>query len=292
MNTVPDAPWFKFYGEVPRTLEYPDVSMSAMVERAGEQYADYKALYFMGRETSFRELVEQINRCAKALRALGLKKGDRITICMPNCPQGVIMFYAVNMIGAVANMIHPLSGEGEIVFYLKDAESRVVLTLDQFYPKFVSISDRVDIDRLIIANVGEALNPLMRLGYKVTEGRKIAPVPKSDSRVILWRDLMKMADSWSGEYKAHGKGSDPAAILYSGGTTGTTKGILLSNLNFNALGLQIINMAHCFEAGNKMLAVMPMFHGFGLGCSIHSMMIGGSECLLIPRFNPKTKPEQ
>ena len=199
MNTVPDAPWFKFYGEVPRTLEYPDVSMSAMVERAGEQYADYKALYFMGRETSFRELVEQINRCAKALRALGLKKGDRITICMPNCPQGVIMFYAVNMIGAVANMIHPLSGEGEIVFYLKDAESRVVLTLDQFYPKFVSISGRVDIDRLIIANVGEALNPLMRLGYKVTEGRKIAPVPKSDSRVILWRDLMKMADSWSGE---------------------------------------------------------------------------------------------
>lgn len=291
MNHAPNAPWLQYYGEVPHTLDYPDVSMSAMIERAGEQFADYKALYFMGRETTFRELCVQINRCAKALRALGIGENDRVTICMPNCPQGVIMFYAVNMIGAVANMIHPLSGEGEIVFYLKDAESRTVLTLDQFYPKFVSISDHTQIDHLIIANVGEALNPLMRLGYRVTEGRKIAPVPKTDSRVVLWRDLMKMGDAYQGDYKAHRTGADAAAILYSGGTTGTTKGILLSNLNFNALGLQIINMAHCFEAGNKMLAVMPMFHGFGLGCSIHAMLIGGSECLLIPRFNAKTYAE-
>lgn len=291
MNHAPNAPWLQYYGEVPHTLDYPDVSMSAMIERAGEQFADYKALYFMGRETSFRELCVQINRCAKALRALGIGENDRVTICMPNCPQGVIMFYAVNMVGAVANMIHPLSGEGEIIFYLKDAESRTVLTLDQFYPKFVSISDHTQIDHLIIANVGEALNPLMRLGYRVTEGRKIAPVPKTDSRVVLWRDLMKMGDAYQGDYKAHRTGADAAAILYSGGTTGTTKGILLSNLNFNALGLQIINMAHCFEAGNKMLAVMPMFHGFGLGCSIHAMLIGGSECLLIPRFNAKTYAE-
>ena len=291
MNTSLNAPWLKYYGDVPHTLDYPDCSMSAMIERSAEQYGDYKALYFMGRETTFRQLQEEIDRCARALCALGIKRGERVTICMPNCPQGIVMFYAVNTIGAVANMIHPLSGEGEIIFYLQDAESRVVLTLDQFYPKFAAISDRVQIDRLIIANVGEALKPLMRLGYRLTEGRKIAPVPKDDSRVILWRDLMKLGDGYQGEYRAELKGADPAAILYSGGTTGTTKGILLSNLNFNALGLQIINMANCFQAGNKMLAVMPMFHGFGLGCSIHAMLVGGSECLLIPRFNAKSYAE-
>ena len=92
MNQAPNAPWLKYYGEVSHTLDYPDVSMSAMVERAGEQFTDYKALYFMGRETTFHELCEQINRCAKALRAIGIKENDRITICMPNCPQGVVMF--------------------------------------------------------------------------------------------------------------------------------------------------------------------------------------------------------
>jgi long-chain acyl-CoA synthetase len=291
---TPSAPWLKHYADVPRTLEYPDASMYEMLWHTWNKYPNYTALHFMGKNTTYSELHHKVFCCAAGLRGLGIKPDQRVTICMPNCPQGVIMFYAVNMVGAVANMIHPLSGEGEIAFYLRDADSRVVLTLDQFYPKFAAISDRVEIDTIIIANIGEALSPLMRLGYKLPEGRKIAPVPKADRRVLLWRDLV-IDNDWDyykeEEIEVLRGADDPAAILYSGGTTGTTKGILLSNMNFNALGLQIINMAQCFEAGNKMLAVMPMFHGFGLGCSIHAMLVGGSQCILIPRFNAKTYAE-
>ena len=285
------TPWYKFLGGVPATLNYPEGTMADAVAEIAKKYPKYIAWDFMGTKTTYAEAMSQIHQCARALRALGIKPDQRVTICMPNAPQTVIMFYAVNMIGAVANMIHPLSAEGEIKFYLNDSQSVAAITLDQFYPKFASIRRFTpSLKHLIIASVKDALVPVVKLGYSVTAGRKIPPVPK-DADVISWKALMKSGAKYTGEYEIKRRKEAPAVVLYSGGTTGVTKGILLSNLNFNALGRQIIATNPMFVPGDKMLAIMPMFHGFGLGVSIHSMLINGGRCVLVPRFTPKTYAE-
>lgn len=279
-------PWFRFYGCVPETLDYPDCTMAEAVENVAKKYPDYIAYDFMGKKTTYANAVKDIIAAAKALKALGVKEEDRVTICMPNTPQTVSMFYAANMVGAIANMIHPLSSENEIAFYLNDSDSKVAITLDQFYPKFEAIKAKTGLKKLIIASVADALSPVMKLGYKLTEGKKIAKVPEVDW-VISWKQFIKDGEGVI-DYRVPRRPTQGAAILYSGGTTGTTKGILLSNLNFNALGMQIIATNPMFKPGDKMLAIMPMFHGFGLGVSIHSMLANGGHCILIPRFTPKS----
>ncbi len=280
------TPWLPFMGEVPATLEYQDCSMAEAMEKIAEKYPDFIAYDFMGSKTSYKKAFADIEKCARALKALGIKENDRVTICLPNAPQTVTMFYAVNLIGAVANMIHPLSSESEILFYLNDSKSTAAITLDQFYGKFEAIRGKAPhLKTLIITSVRDALSLAMKAGYSLTEGRKIAPIPK-DADIITWKEMLKNAVE--GDYRVKRRANDPAAILYSGGTTGVTKGILLSNLNFNALGAQIVATNPMFKPGDKMLAIMPMFHGFGLGVSIHSMLVNGGRCILIPRFTPKT----
>ncbi len=278
------TPWIKNLGDVPATLNYSNNSMFGEVAEIAAKYPDVVAYDFMGSHVTYKTFAAQVLRCAKALKAIGIKEEDRVTICMPNAPQAVIMFYAVNVIGAVSNMIHPLSAEKEIEFYLKDSNSSACITLDQFYPKFVKVRQNVEVKNLIITSVADVMTLPMKVGYKLTEGRKIKKVP-SDADVIFWKDMLRKGDRFEGKYAATRIGSDPAVILYSGGTTGATKGILLTNKNFNALAAQIIATNQMFKVGDKMLAVMPVFHGFGLGVSIHSMFANGGRCILVPRFN-------
>lgn len=284
------TPWIKNLGDVPATLKYSNNSMFDEVANIAKEYPNNVAYDFMGSHVTYQKFTAQVFRCAKALKAIGIKENDRVTICMPNAPQTVIMFYAVNVVGAVSNMIHPLSAEKEIEFYLHDSQSVACITLDQFYPKFVKVRENVRLDKLIITSVADALSVPMKIGYKLTEGRKIDKIPKN-ADVIYWNDMLKKADSYKGKFTVKRIGSDPAAVLYSGGTTGATKGILLTNKNFNALASQIIATNRMFRPGDKMLAVMPMFHGFGLGVSIHSMLAKGGRCILIPRFNPESYAE-
>ena len=290
MNKV-KTPWAYWMGSVPMHLDYFQGTMVEMVEGVAERCPNVIACDFMGGHILYPQLVSQIHRCAQALRQIGIQPGERVTICMPNAPQTVVMFYAVNMVGAIANMVHPLSAEGEIEFYLNDSESVAALTLDQFYGKFANIRKNTPcLKHLIIADVADALNPLMKVGYKLTAGRKIPKVPK-DADVMLWKQFMENGKAFRDDPRIRRRADDPAVILYSGGTTGITKGILLSNLNFNALAAQIIATNPIYEIGDKMLAIMPMFHGFGLGVSIHSMLANGGRCILVPRFTPQTYAE-
>ena len=278
------APWLRFYGKVPAHLDYPEGSMMDAVMAVAEKQPDTVAYTFQGVKTTYRQLVEQAHRVARAFAAAGVKKDDRVTVCLPNCPQAVLCFYGLNLIGAVATMIHPLSSVGEIAFYLRDSGSRVAVTLDQFYGKFQEVMREQPLDRLVVATVGDALSPLLRAGYWLTQGRKLKtppPAPPAET----WRDFLRAGDAYEQPYLVRRAAEDPAVILFSGGTTGVTKGILLSNLNFNALGTQTIAMATTFEPGQSMLAAMPIFHGFGLGVCIHTILIAGGTSILVPRVS-------
>ena len=281
------TPWAEHLGSVPLHLDYFEGSMFDMVASVAERYPNYVAFDFMGRPTTYRQMVHEIERCAKALKTIGVRENDKVTIAMPNCPQAIYMFYAVNLVGAIANMIHPLSAEKEIEFYLNESESVTAITLDQFYGKFEAIRENTKVVNIIIASVKDALSRPVRAGYMLTEGRKIKKIPK-DAPVIRWREFMRLSEHCFFNYKVARKSDDPAVILYSGGTTGTTKGIVLTNRNFNALGQQVVAANPMFRPGDKMLAAMPLFHGFGLGVCIHTMLSQGGRCILVPRFTAKS----
>jgi len=286
------TPWEAFMGEVPMHLDYFDGTMFEMVEAVAKKYPNNVAFDFMGRSTTYRQMVAEIERCAKALKTIGIREGDKITIAMPNCPQAIYLFYAVNLVGGIANMIHPLSAEKEIEFYLNESESVLAITLDQFYHKFESIRQNTKVINIVIASVKDALSKPIKAGYMLTAGRKIEKIP-ADAPVLRWKDFLRLSRScFYKTYKVRRASEDPAVILYSGGTTGTTKGIVLTNRNFNALASQITATNPMFRPGDKMLAAMPLFHGFGLGVCIHSMLANGGRCILIPRFTAKSYARQ
>ena len=281
------TPWQGAMGDIPMHLEYFEGSMFDKIKEIADRYPAYVAFDFMGRSTTYRKMVGEIEKCAKALKTIGVRENDRVTIALPNCPQAIYMFYAVNLVGAVCNMIHPLSAEKEIEFYLNASHSVTAITLDQFYNKFENIRQNTGITNIIIASVKDELSRPVRAGYMLTEGRKIQKIPK-DAPVIRWREFMAMSRHCFYNYKVDRKSEDPAVILYSGGTTGTTKGIVLTNRNFNALGQQVVATNPMFRPGDKMLAAMPVFHGFGLGVCIHTMLSQGGRCILVPRFTAKS----
>lgn len=278
------APWIRNLNGIPANLEYYKGSMYDKVAEVSEHYPGNIAYDFMGGKVKYKDFIVQVDNCARALAAIGVKKGEAVTICMPNSPQAVVLFYAINKVGAIANMVHPLSSEKEIEFCLKQSGSVVCLTLDQFYGKFENIRHNITLRSLILTSIKDVLSPVKKKGYYLVEGRKIQKVPET-AEVIWWEDFLKNGKRYHGPFHSVRKPEDPAVILYSGGTTGTMKGILLSNLNFNALAAQIVATNPMFKPGDKMLAVMPIFHGFGLGVCIHSMIANGGRVLLIPRFN-------
>ena len=292
MSTITaKAPWAEHLGGLPLHLDYFEGSMFDAVKKIADQYPDNVAFDFMGSSTTYRRLVQQVEQCAKALKTIGVREGDKVTIAMPNCPQAIFMFYAVNLVGGIANMIHPLSAEKEIEFYLNESESVTAITLDQFYEKFENVRQNTKVVNIVIASVKDELSKPIRAGYMLTEGRKIKKIP-DDAPVIMWKDFMRLSKACFYNYAVPRKGEDPAVILYSGGTTGTTKGIVLTNRNFNALGQQVIATNPMFRVGDKMLAAMPLFHGFGLGVCIHTMLSQGGRCILIPRFTAQSYAKQ
>jgi len=279
----PTKPWLKFYGDVPHSIDYPRVTMYEALMQTVARSPDAVAYDFMGTPSTYGAFGAAIDRCADALAGLGLNPGDRMTIAMPTCPQAVICFYAVNKLGGVASMIHPLSTSAEIEFYLNLSRSRFALTLDAFYGKFQAIRSRTVLKALILARIPDYLSRFKRLGFNLTAGRKIPKIP-ADASVTWWAQMMRR------KYPPAEKGptgfEDLAVILYSGGTTGKPKGIMLSNRNFISEGMQVSAWGH-LTSRDAVLAILPVFHGFGLGVCLNAAFMGGARSIMVPRFKPQ-----
>jgi long-chain acyl-CoA synthetase len=279
-------PWLKFYGDVPHSLEYPEKTMYESVRATAERYPDYTAYDFLGTLSTYRNFLLNIDQAADALLSRGLKKGDVVTLCLPNCPQALILFYALNKIGAVASMIHPLSAPSEIQFYLKESGSIWAVTLDAFYKNFAQVLDKTRVTTILLTKVSDFLSPIKGIAFFLASGRKIKKPPQSDRRILWWNTLLSVpitARCTATPLKPR----ECAVILYSGGTTGTPKGIMLSSRNFNCLGLQIGTQGP-IQAADVILSILPVFHGFGLGVCVHTFLIAGGKCVLVPRFTPET----
>lgn len=276
-------PWLRFYGKVPHGLSYPEITLYDAVAATAARVPDAIAWDFLDRTSSYRAFLADIDTCANALAATGLRAGERILISMPTSAQGVIAFYAANKLGALPALIHPLSTTPEIEQYLDDSGARIAVTLDAFYERFATVRPKTPLETLVLARIPDYLAPLKKFGFWLTKGRKIPAVPE-DARVRWWTDLM--AGRHTAVSRAPATTNDPAAILFSGGTTGLPKGIVLSNRNFISQGMQAAAWGGVGES-NSILAILPIFHGFGLGVCVNAAFMVGGKSILVPTFSPK-----
>ena len=278
------SPWLKYYEEenLSEHLEYPDCSMVDMIIQSAEKWPDNTAYIYYGHKVSYKNFVKKIEKTARALKNYGVKEGDRVTICMPNTPEGITMVYAVNMVGAVCNMVHPLSSEKELEYYIKVADSKYVLVIDAVFDKIYRLRDTAQLERIIVVRPSDGLGFLKKKLYNTLHIKKV-----NDSRVVLWEDFIANSYFYQGNYHEERGGEDLAIIMYSGGTTGAPKAVMLSNLNINAESICDATMIRQITPGATVLSILPLFHCFGLGVCIHTPLCKGMGCTLIPAFSHK-----
>ena len=166
-----DKPWIDFYDEgVPKTLNYPDLMLWEFIKDAALKYPTNLAYEYYGTSVTFRKFMYEIEEAARGLKAIGVKENDVVTICAPNIPQAIVAFYAINMVGAISNMIHPLSAEKEIESYLVMSKSKFILTIDIAYEKIIKCLEKVQIDKIVIMSASDKMNKITRLAYLISQG--------------------------------------------------------------------------------------------------------------------------
>ena len=282
-----EKPWQRYYDDgVAASLEYPDCSMVDLIIDGAKRWPNNMAYLYYGHKVSYKSFVKKIERAARALKNYGVKEGDKVTICMPNMPEGIIMVYAVNMVGAICNMVHPLSSEKELEYYIEAAQSKYVLVYDGVFDKIYRLRDTAKLERIIVVRPTTGMGFLKKKMARLLKIKQVR-LPHRDNRVVLWEDFITNSYFYQGNYHENRKAKDVAVILYSGGTTGEPKGIVLTNENFNALGIMATNMIRQAVPGATVLSILPIFHGFGLGVCIHTPLTIGMGCILIPAFSHK-----
>lgn len=281
------TPWLKYYKEgVPVHLNYPKGTMVGYFLEAVARYPENIAIEYYGRTYTYRAFYEMIRDTAKSLKSQGVKEGDTIAICMPNTPEAILMFYAANMVGALVSLIHPLSAEKEIQNYINGSGATFLLSLDLVYDKVHNIVDNTCIKKIVIASAGDSLKTIKKFLYKFKNRGTVPKIELTDD-IMTWNEFINYGYDYQGEIACLKGANDPAVILYSGGTSGDPKGILLTNMNFNALALSCHKMIEQSGEGESILAILPIFHGFGLGVCIHTTLGCGMRVVLVPNFNPK-----
>ncbi len=246
------------------------------------------ALLFYGTALSYRQLDHLIDQCAAGLLALGVTSGDRVTICMPNLPQTVAAIYAVNRIGAVCNMLHPLSTSDEVRHGVELVRSKVAFCFDLSEKAFdgldVALIRCKTCDFFEKAPMGWIRGKVY--AHSIRQKVGTAHVTKS----LSWEQFLDQGKAWNNSHSLPDAASDPestAAIMYTGGTTGLPKGVMLSNAAINSLSFQLFPVLGEAKETDGMLGALPVFHGFGFAFCMHTALAAGIRLALLPRFDAK-----
>ena len=285
-----DKPWEKYYSESVRNFECPRTTMYRCIYNNNKNHLNRIAMEYFGRTFTYGELFDGIDQTAKALVALGVKKGDIITIAMPTTPEVAYLLYAISKIGAVANMIDPRTSKEGIIDYTKEANSKLFITLDACYSKIKDIKETTSVEKIVSISAADSLPYGIYCGYKIGElfeyiTNKKEKVIESDN-ILKWDTFIE-----NGKYvenvEENFETDIPVTILHTGGTTGIPKGVMLSNENFNAIAYQYKLSGMHLLPGHRFLDIMPPFIAYGVGAGLHMPFVVGMTSILVPKFEPK-----
>lgn len=280
-----DKPWLEYYSREERSIKFTDKSIyNYLVESVGED-KDFIALNYFGNRFSYNEFFYNVNICAKSLREYGVREKDIVTICTPNMPEALYAFYACSKIGAVADMVHPLSSPEQLENYLNNSKSRILILVDFDYDKMKDIIPKTKVFKTILVSPKESMPLGLTIGYTLTRSLTQKKPRLTDNTYMNWKDFIATGITSRDNFRANVKKDDLALILHSGGTTGTPKGIMISNYSFNAIAQQSAVNVIDVRPKDKIVTILPIFHGFGLGVCIHTPLCLKVETILMPEYD-------
>ena len=281
-----DRPWKKFYTIDDLNYKIPDISMYDQVYDSFIKYPKNIAIKYMGEKFNYKNIVTKIDNMAKYFNYIGIKKGDIVTIMLPNIPEVLISLYALNKIGAIANMTHPLSAPEEIKETLNSTLSKYLIIYDARYSKIEKFIDNMNMEKVIFISPSNSLSLAKKIIFNISNIGKFKHYPKRDN-FISYKKAYDIGKKLPNIEKIHYGKNTPAVILHSGGTSGKSKNVVIQNraFIFAAKGEEIDLIR--LEQGDSALAIMPNFHGFGLSVLMHTPLALGCSTILVPRFNAK-----
>lgn len=283
-------PWLRFYdADVPAELVIPPLTLPDLLSRAAENYPAQTATVFMGARLTYRQLKQQVDRLAEALANLGIQRGDRVAIVLPNCPQTIIAYQAVLALGAITVMTNPLYVERELVHQWGDAGIKLVVGLDLFWPRIAAVRASLPLEQVVLTGIQDYMPWPKRLlaPLQLRRQGKWVPVPYGPQV----HSLRKLIRGSAGLLPAVDlKPEDLACLQYTGGTTGLPKGAMLSHRNLVASLCQIRTflLAGHRDGQDTALAIMPFFHVYGMNGLMNLSIYLAAKLVLIPQPEIKT----
>ncbi len=267
-------------------VDASEMSMYEVLRLSRDFRPEGPAYSYLGVGANYAEFLEQVDHVSLCYRGLGISEGDRVVICLPNCPQALISFYALNRLGAVSVMVHPLSSASEIAGFIEDCGAKAAITIGMFVGNFPQITEGSTLRTLIVTSPVDPLPAAKAAIAKMLKKEAKVPRIEKGSGMIRWKDFLKAGASQPDGTFPKVSPDDPASILYTGGTTGINKGAVHSNRSFNASAMGMTIASGFKETdGTKILANLPMFHGFGLVTCFHIPVFMAVECVLMPTFS-------
>ncbi len=277
--------WLRSYDKgVPQSIDYPKATLNNFLDQAADEVPDVTAIIFQDLKISYSELRKLANQFAAGLQTLGVKRGDRVALFLPNCPQFVIAYFGIMQAGGIAVPANPLYVERELSHLLSISGAETIITLDliNFYPKITTIKDKTNLKRIIVTGIEEYLPFPKSVLYPILNKRQKAHI-YYDENVIPWKKIIAGKAALS---KVNIDYHDVAVVLFSGGTTGVPKGVCLTHFNLVANALQCRSWIPDIREGEEIfLTVLPVFHAFSMTTSLNLPVILKSSMVLLPRFD-------